>query len=79
MKQGQHIQPECDIFSIGVIFHLLVCRRPLFGGSTFEEIYNNNRIINFNLNDDMYRGIDPLAMDLLKKMLAEKPEERITG
>jgi serine/threonine protein kinase len=30
LGQNSHIEPECDIFSAGVIFHILLTRKPLF-------------------------------------------------
>lgn len=30
LSDNVHIEPECDIFSAGVIFHILLTRRPLF-------------------------------------------------
>lgn len=30
LQKGQKISPVCDIFSVGVIFHILLTARPLF-------------------------------------------------
>jgi serine/threonine protein kinase len=30
--KGDHIEPECDIFSLGAIFHIMLVRRQLFEG-----------------------------------------------
>lgn len=30
LSDNKHIEPECDIFSAGVIFHILLTRRTLF-------------------------------------------------
>lgn len=32
LKKGEHVEPECDIFSLGAIFHILLTKRPLFEG-----------------------------------------------
>lgn len=36
LEKGKKISPLCDIFSAGVIFHILLVARPLFGGKKFE-------------------------------------------
>lgn len=30
LSESKHIEPQCDIFSAGVIFHILLTRRPVF-------------------------------------------------
>jgi serine/threonine protein kinase len=42
--------PVCDIFSLGLIFHLLVFGKSLFKGKTYNEILNENRACKFELN-----------------------------
>ncbi len=38
-KKGEKLTSECDIFSLGVIFHILLLKRPLFEGKSCAEIY----------------------------------------
>jgi calcium-dependent protein kinase len=71
--------PICDIFSLGLIFHLLLFGKSLFKGKTYNEILSENRSCSFDLNSAEYEKVDELAMDLLKKMLKINPEERITA
>lgn len=78
LAKGQKASPVCDVFSVGVIFHILLVKRPLFEGRKFEEVYENNRKMRFNLNSAIYQKVDPEAMDLLSKMLKVDPKERIT-
>lgn len=35
LNESRHIEPECDIFSAGVIFHILLTRKPLFEGAKY--------------------------------------------
>jgi calcium-dependent protein kinase len=77
LVKGQRADPVCDVFSAGVIFHILLTKRPLFEGTKFEEVYENNRKMRFNLNSLGYKKLDPEAMDLLEKMLKIDPRERI--
>jgi calcium-dependent protein kinase len=30
LSENGHVNPECDIFSIGAIFHVFLTRKPLF-------------------------------------------------
>lgn len=36
LSQSKHIEPECDIFSAGVMFHILLVRKAVFEGSKYE-------------------------------------------
>jgi calcium-dependent protein kinase len=66
--------PSCDIFSLGLIFHLLLFGKSLFRGKTYSEVLNENRLCNFNLFGSEYQQVDEVAMDLLRKMLKINPE-----
>ncbi|CAM5999463.1 unnamed protein product [Sphagnum balticum] len=77
LKKGEKVDPECDIFSVGAILHIMLVRRPLFDGKKFEEVYENNKNMKFNLSGSIYKGIDADAMDLLTRMLKANPKERI--
>lgn len=78
-QKGQKLSTSCDIFSLGLIFHILLVKRPLFEGRSSDEVYENNRKCSFNLNSSFYERVEPQAMSLLKKMLALDPKERITA
>ncbi len=71
--------PACDVFSLGLIFHLLLFGKSLFKGKTYNEILNQNRSCTYDLEAAEYQKVDELSMDLLKKMLKTNPEERITA
>ena len=36
LEKGKKISPVCDVFSMGVIFHILLTAKPLFSGKKFE-------------------------------------------
>ena len=65
LEKGQKTSYSCDIFSSGVILHILLMAKPLFGGNKFEEVYENNKNMKFNLHTLAYSKVDPQAMDLL--------------
>jgi calcium-dependent protein kinase len=73
-KTGERLSSKCDIFSLGVIFHILLCRAPLFNGSNCDEVYSKNKKMEFDLDSQKYKSIDNKAMELLRKMLFEDPE-----
>ena len=73
-KKGDRMTPSCDIFSLGLIFHILLVKRPLFEGKTCEEVYENNKKCKINLNSSLYERVNPKAMELLKRMLAMNPK-----
>lgn len=79
LEKGKKISAVCDIFSFGVIFHIFLTGRPLFAGRKFDEVYDNNKKMKFNLKAPEYGSLDPDAMDLLEKMLKINPSERITA
>lgn len=77
LTKGQKINPECDIFSLGAILHILLARRPLFEGRKADQVYENNRKMKFDLSSPIYNNIDCEAIDLLRRMLKVNPEDRI--
>ena len=43
LAESRHIEPQCDVFSAGVIFHILLTRKQLFEGTKYDEVYKKNR------------------------------------
>ena len=41
--------PICDIFSLGLIFHLLVMWKSAFSGKNYDEVLSQNRASNISL------------------------------
>lgn len=71
--------PICDMFSLGLIFHLLVFGKSIFKGKTYNEVLNENRSCTFSLDAPEYSTVDEDIMSLLKGLLKVKPEERMTA
>ena len=69
----------CDIFSLGLIFHLLVFGKSVFKGKTYNDVLHENRSCGFKLEGEEYERLDKFVLDLMKKMLKTDPEERITA
>lgn len=49
LSESRHVEPQCDVFSVGVIFHILLTRRPVFEGTKYEEVYRKNKEMNIQL------------------------------
>ena len=49
LSENGHVEPECDIFSVGVIFHILLVKKPIFEGRKYDEVYKKNKEMNFKL------------------------------
>ena len=64
---------------MGVIFHILLVRKPLFEGSKYDEVYRKNKEMDFRLEGERYGQVEGEAMDLMRKMLLADPKQRITA
>jgi serine/threonine protein kinase len=45
-------QPTCDIFSLGLIFHLLLFGQSVFKGKSYNEVLKENKNCNFCLESE---------------------------
>ena len=70
----------CDIWSLGIIMHILLSGSIAIGGNSFEEICERiKRYRGPNFKSEVWKEISTEAKDLLKKMLNTDYEERITA
>jgi len=70
---------QCDMWSCGVIMHILLLGFPPFQGVTDEEV---RRAVNedlLNLYDAKYSGVSDTAKDLMHRLLIKDPIYRIRG
>ena len=73
-----HYTPKCDVFSVGVIFYVMLTQKSPFDGKSFKEILQKNK--NCQIDFDHFRlKNDPTARDLIVKMLDKNPETRISA
>lgn len=49
--------PICDLFSVGVIFHLLALRKSPFPGKEYDEVLSQNRACKFNFESSEYQSL----------------------
>lgn len=71
--------PICDMFSLGLIFHILLLGVSAFPGRTYNDVLAQNRASNISFEGDEYQRLDHNALDLLIKMLKKNPFERISA
>lgn len=72
-------KPICDIFSLGLIFFLLLTGKSAFPGKTYNEVLAQNRKGTVPLIPDLFKNVSDEATDLLEKMLKLTPETRISA
>jgi calcium-dependent protein kinase len=72
-------EPICDMFSLGLIFHILLLGVSAFPGKTYNEVLAQNRASNITFEGEEYKHLDPNALNLLMKMLKKNPQERISA
>ncbi|CAD8127847.1 unnamed protein product [Paramecium sonneborni] len=69
----------CDIYSLGLVFHLLLTGKSAFSGRSYTTIVNQNKEAKIHWNSQIFELIPKPAFDLLKKMLETNPKQRITA
>ena len=70
---------KCDIWSLGVIFYVLLCGYPPFNGDTDVEIMQNVQKGKFIFPEEEWGVISKDAKDLISKMLTYEPSKRINA
>lgn len=64
---------QVDIFSLGVVAHILILQKPVFRGKNSEETYYLNKKCAIDFSGSLYADMDPDILDFLQKMLAKDP------
>lgn len=77
-NENIHYSPQCDIFSAGVIFYILLTERSPFDGKSFKEILQKNKNCKIDFKNPKLRK-NKAALDLLQRMLETDPERRLTA
>ena len=66
--------PICDMYSIGLIFHILLMGKSPFNGKNYNEVLTLNREANVKLEGPEYLRVPLDAFDLLRKLLLDDPK-----
>jgi serine/threonine protein kinase len=72
-------ESSCDIFSLGVIFHVLLLGKTPFSGITHSEVMKQNKKCNINFETQIYKRLSEYELNLLKRMLEKDSSLRITA
>lgn len=67
---------KCDIWSAGVVLHVLLTGVPPFSGKTEEEVLAAVKAANVNYDAAIFKGVSRTALDLLRNMLSSREEKR---
>ena len=67
---------RCDIFSAGIIFHILLLGESLFNGKGHLELLRQNKKCEVNQKQPRYDNLSPDARSLLFMMLDLDPRVR---
>ena len=78
-EKDEKLSPKSDVFSAGSILHVMLTGKFLFEGQEAQEMYKNNKDCKIDFDQPEYKDLDPNAMDLMRKMLVVKPEERLSA
>lgn len=75
--KGKQYGTNVDIFSVGIIFYiLLTLKNPFFDGKKDNILKNNSQC---KIDFDLDNNVSNQSMDLLKKMLKKDPSKRLTA
>lgn len=69
MRKNKAAQVASDIFSAGVIFHILLTNSYLFQSSNNQEVYRLNCEAKHDIAGHKYDKLDADALEMLKKCL----------
>lgn len=74
-----HYSTKCDVFSVGIIFFFMLTGKIPYDGKDFESVLENNKKAKINYKIKELKKVNPIALDLLKKMLELDPADRLTA
>jgi calcium-dependent protein kinase len=66
------------VFSIGVIFYILLCGEAPFNGKSAKDILDNILKGDFTMDGPIWSHISPQAKNLIKEMLCRQ-DDRLTA
>lgn len=73
-----HYGPECDLWSAGVILFILLGGYPPFYDESEPKLFEKIRKGRFDFNDDVWTAVSEDAKDMIRKLLAVDPQQRMT-
>lgn len=76
---GHSYGPACDVWSLGVIFYILLCGYPPFADDNQEQLFNSIKKGHYQMDPAEWGVISDGAKDLVRKILVVDPKQRITA
>jgi calcium-dependent protein kinase len=70
---------KCDLWSCGIIMHILLTSLPPFNGSTDMEILNKISLGVRDLNTPQWKSLTKEAKDMINQLLERNPSKRISA
>ncbi|CAD8137002.1 unnamed protein product [Paramecium pentaurelia] len=78
-KDGGRYDPICDVFSLGLIFYILLTGKPAFPGKSYNDVLGKNRKCEISFDASLFENVPQQAYDLLMKLLDKNPKTRISA
>lgn len=79
VKDNDRITPNVDMFSLGIVLHLLIFKKFPYTGRDFSNILEQNRLAQFNFHSHEYAFLPSETKILLEQMLDSNPRDRISA
>lgn len=70
---------ECDLWSCGIILHVMLLGTPPFEGETLDDILLKIKECKLSLRGELYDNSSEMAIDLMKKLIEPTVSRRITA
>ena len=78
-KSGEFYDLQADMFSIGVIFHILLIKEAAFPGKSRNTILNKNKECKLDFKSKKYECVASDGIDLLSRLMEREVKKRITA